>query len=90
MKRNPSESNPLPLQIFQASEVPQPIDDIEVPFFQVTTAPGSASSGATHSPNVIVETLPYNLPPLEEFSFASAFNEQKIFEDLLEYENELM
>lgn len=67
--------------------MPQPIDDVEVPFFHVATGTTGAPA---HSPNVIVETLPYNLPPLEEYNFSTAFNEQKIFEDLLEYENELM
>lgn len=78
------------MQIFQGSEVPQPIDDVEVPFFHVATGPAPLINASAHSPNVIVEALPYNLPPLDEYNFSTAFNEQKIFEDLLEYENELM
>lgn len=70
--------------------MPQPIDDVEVPFFHVSSCPTLTHNAPAHSPNVIVETLPYNLPPLEEYNFSTAFNEQKIFEDLLEYENELM
>lgn len=59
--------------------MPQPADDVEIPYFI-----------NTNSPNVIVEPLPYNLPPLDDYNFASSFNEQRIFEDLLEYENELL
>lgn len=82
--------------------MPQPIDDVEVPFLStVVSGPALAiisnensgcgsSQASSNSPNVIVEALPYNLPPLEEYNFSAAFNEQKIFEDLLEYENELM
>uniref|UniRef100_A0A1B0GIK9 Fork-head domain-containing protein n=1 Tax=Lutzomyia longipalpis TaxID=7200 RepID=A0A1B0GIK9_LUTLO len=66
-------------KIFAENEVPQPVDDVEIPYFI-----------NTNSPNVIVEPLPYNLPPLDDYNFASSFNEQRIFEDLLEYENELL
>ncbi|XP_059622883.1 forkhead box protein I1-B [Phlebotomus argentipes] len=66
-------------KIFAENEVPQPVDDVEIPYFINTS-----------SPNVIVEPLPYNLPPLDDYNFTTSFNEQRIFEDLLEYENELL
>ncbi|GAB0086951.1 hypothetical protein DMENIID0001_011820 [Sergentomyia squamirostris] len=74
-----SEDVSLNSKIFAENEVPQPVDDVEIPYFINTS-----------SPNVIVEPLPYNLPPLDDYNFTTSFNEQRIFEDLLEYENELL